>query len=138
MVQWLFATIRQMWVDTVIILLGFACGALVRQTPTASCTLKPTLARRKDVLPLISRQWARVLGGPSDAWRTVPLSADYEDFEVVRHPSTRPDVEQRRNAAAALRWFKSRPGCVGFRSRVDEIQHASKCRSSLPRRDASG
>jgi len=77
------------------------------------------------VLPLISRQWQRVLSGPSDAWRTVPLSTDYED--LVRHPSTRPDVEQRRNAAAALRWFKSRPGCVGIRSRVDQFQFASVC-----------
>jgi len=62
------------------------------------------------VLPLISRQWARVLSGPSDAWRTVLLSGDQEDVDRIRHISKRPDAEQRRNAAAAVRWFMSRPG----------------------------
>jgi len=62
------------------------------------------------VLPLISRQWARVLSGPSQAWHTVPMGGNYDDRCRCRQPSTSHDVEQLRNEAAALAWFRNRPG----------------------------
>ena len=49
------------------------------------------------MLPLISKRWARVLGGPGDAWDTVTLS--------VRVP---PQLQA--NPTAAFTWFLRRPG----------------------------
>ena len=60
------------------------------------------------MLPLISRRWARLLRGPSHAWRDVALSSwhflDSDDEDVPQRPAA-PSV----NAAAALAWFAGRP-----------------------------
>jgi len=60
------------------------------------------------VLPLVSRRWARLLGGPSHAWRDVALDGPYfcessAQGVVQRH------TDPLRNAATALAWFASRP-----------------------------
>ena len=54
--------------------------------------------RRRSVLPLINKRWARVLGGPSDAWDSV-------DFSVRA-----PDNQQPPDPTATFKWFLRRPG----------------------------
>ncbi len=70
--------------------------------------ISAAFARRKATLPLINRQWARSLRGPSVAWRNVAFGA-YYDLHV--EDGSEPEAWKRRNADAALAWFRRRPGC---------------------------
>jgi len=68
------------------------------------------LARRKAVLPLISRRWARVLRGPSHAWRDVFLRSFTYDADIAEELGRDPEAvnelvqetERLENAATAL------------------------------------
>ena len=53
------------------------------------------------MLPLISRQWARMLGGPSAAWEKVDIDT-YNDFPY----DVKPDV------SAVIGWFHRRVGSI--------------------------
>ena len=65
-------------------------------------------ARRKAVLPLINRRWARALHGPSHAWRDVSVVESYRGTEAWDEMERA--ARQRLNTATALAWF--RPGRV--------------------------
>ena len=69
------------------------------------------------MLPLIIKQWARVLSGPSLAWNNAKLWVGYH---------------QRPDPAAILMWFIHRPGYVSIASRcVNPAQfHALHCRAT--------
>jgi len=69
------------------------------------------LARRKAMLPLINKHWARALSGPSHAWRVVTIGCD-DDLE--RHYRlwgwTTGKTWKRLDPAVVRAWFESRSG----------------------------
>jgi len=83
--------------------------------------LKEATHRRRAGLPLVNKRWARVLQGPSHAWRNVSIGYRFDEEEeenyVVFHDFTE-EVDKRRgqaidrppNAAVVLDWFTSRTG----------------------------
>ena len=66
-----------------------------------------TNARRKEVLPLVSKQWARVLRGPSNAWRVAVIGGNHW---YAGRPDNQVQLTKEERAAAALMWLASRPG----------------------------
>jgi len=73
-----------------------------------SSIISSALPRRKAVLPLVSRRWARALAGPSHAWRDVSMGSMNRDDTKFAYAGERED--KLLNAATGLAWFKSRPG----------------------------
>ncbi len=84
---------------------------------STSVMLTMTLKCRRAVLPLVNKRWARVLRGPSHAWRVVSAGCtccDEEDrgayyYEEVEERAGQ-YLEPLSSAAATLNWFTSRPG----------------------------
>ena len=75
------------------------CGVSASAAADAS-----VLTCRKKVLPLINKRWARVLRGPSHAWRVVSFGNRYgQDLHID-------DAHKLLNATEALAWFQSRAG----------------------------
>ena len=66
-------------------------------------------ARRKEVLPLVCKQWARALRGPSHAWRVASISGTSWYAEFGR-PEEQVQLTKEERAIAALAWLASRPG----------------------------
>ena len=67
------------------------------------------LTRRKAVLPLINKQWARALRGSSHAWRVVSVGSprdDEEEWQLARQQGGDKPLD----ADRVLSWFMSRPG----------------------------
>ncbi len=83
---------------------------LTRATASPPCDAheEPAVPCRKAVLPLISKRWARVLRGPSHAWRDAEVGGFYDT--VVAVDDLGQETEKLHNAATALAWFKARPG----------------------------
>ena len=65
-------------------------------------------SRRKDVLPVINKRWARLLRGSSPAWRVAKITHTYTHTEDDDEPED--DSEEPLKSAAVLGWFTSRPG----------------------------
>ena len=67
------------------------------------------------MLPLANKRLARVLRGPSDAWRDVivdliPAESDDDDDAEEDHEQTGQEAVKQLDTAALLAWFTSRPG----------------------------
>ncbi len=71
---------------------------LLKARPLFS-TLSKVLMRRRAWLPRINKQWARVLRGPSSAWRVVSGELLLEG-----------EVETTLKADVVLAWFTRRSG----------------------------
>ena len=61
------------------------------------------------MLPLVCKRWARLLRGPSNAWRDASIGCLHEDDDTEDEETGRPAVKGM-NAEAVMDWFKSRPG----------------------------
>ena len=76
-------------------------------------------ARRKAVLPLINKRWARVLRGSSPAWRVVSLgSLDWNDAEEAQL-ARQQDMDKPLNDKTVLPWFLGRPRWATLRALID-------------------
>ena len=78
------------------------CGICIKLSPGV-------LLRRKDVLPVINKRWARLLRGCSPAWRVAKITHTAVGMGDVEDESE-DDSEEPLNSAAVLGWFTSRPG----------------------------
>lgn len=61
------------------------------------------------MLPLINKRWARVLRGPSHAWRVVSVGRMWDEDEDEDDEPTQ-GAAKLMTATEALAWFTSRPG----------------------------
>jgi len=68
------------------------------------------------VLPLISKQWAHALRGPSHAWQVLAIDGGNnvdEEWEAEEHSDDAlldQELNKPVNAAALLDWFSTRSG----------------------------
>ena len=64
-------------------------------------------------MPLISKRWARILRGPSAAWRELDVAAETDFAAVIGAECSLPDAEARADSiAAVVAWFCARAGGV--------------------------
>ncbi len=74
----------------------------------AASALTWRACRRKDVLPVINKRWARLLRGGSPAWRVAKITHTY--IHTEDEDESEDESEEPLNSAAVLGWFNSRPG----------------------------
>ncbi len=93
---------------------SYAYGQLLQVSLCRCGKQNGIAARRKAVLPLVSKQWARALCGPSHAWRAVSIGRTewIDDDDDDDGDEDEEDADKPLNAAAVLAWFNARPTCA--------------------------
>jgi len=79
-------------------------------SPTTCEMLIMSFTRRRAILPLVNKRWARVLRGPSHAWRVAYAGCTCAYCYEERDERAGQYLEPLSSTAATLHWFTSRVG----------------------------